>query len=87
MSSRAMRWKRPDRFLQSETVTMFMATALLILLAFGFKVFLPRNSIGRYPGGWPIGWRYYRGDTFFFRIFFGLGILVAVIASFRGLLK
>jgi len=44
---------------------MFIAAALLILLAFGFKVFLPRNSIGRYPGGWPIGSRYYRGDAFF----------------------
>jgi hypothetical protein len=66
---------------------MFVLAALLIVLACGLKIFLPRNSHKRYPWGWPIGSRYYRGDTFFFRIFFGFGIFVAVIASFRALLK
>jgi hypothetical protein len=66
---------------------MFILAALLIVLAFGLKIFLPRNSHKRYPGGWPIGSHYYRGDTFFFRVFFGLGIFVAVIASLKALLE
>jgi hypothetical protein len=66
---------------------MLIVAALLTVFAFELKIFLPHNSNQRYPVGWPIGTRYYCADRSFFRIFFGLGIFVALIASFRALLK
>ena len=66
-----------------DSKAMMIVAFSLITLAVASKFLIPRNLPWRFPGDWPIGSVYYRYDTVAFRLLFGAGVIVGILALLR----
>jgi hypothetical protein len=66
-----------------DSKAMMTVAFSLITLAVASKLLIPRDLPWRFPGGWPFGSVYHRYDTVAFRLLFGAGVIVGILALLR----